>query len=226
MHRADCTSRAACPSATRRNGRRKCARRKQWDDDGHGERLPEATCCQCAADRVVGLPAGGRHGPEQSRQAERSQLQEHRQLRALARRVPQGGARQRRLERDHRQRARRHDARSRHHLPRPQAGLLRADLLRLLRQADLAEPHHQRHGQAEAASRPVREGREGPRRAGADHRRLLGARERLRRRHGQPAGAALAGDAGLRLPPARAVPRRADGRTEDHRPRRPDGPRR
>ena len=61
---------------------------------------------------------------------------------------------------------------------------------------------------------------------GPDHRRLLGAGERLRRRHGQSAGAALAGDAGLRLPPARAVPRRADGGAEDHRPRRSAGPRR
>ena len=79
---------------------------------------------------------------------------------------------------------------------------------------------------AQAASRPAGQGREGIRRAGARDRRVLGARERLRRRHGQPARAALARHAGLRLPPARDVPRRADGRAAHHRPRRPAGPRR
>ena len=77
----------------------------------------------------------------------------------------------------------------------------------------------ERRGAAQAASRAAGQGRAAVRRAGARDRRLLGAGERFRRRHGQPARAALARHAGLRLPPARDVPRRADRCAPHHRPR-------
>ena len=150
------------------------------------------------------------------------QLPEHGQLRALAGGLSQGGRRQRHLARHHLRRPRRHDHGPRHHLARPQAELLRPELHGVRGQADLAEPHPERRRQAQAASRPVRQGRAAVRRAGAGDRRLLGAGERLRRRHGRSARAALARHAGLRLPPPRDVPRRADGRAAHHRPRRPD----
>ncbi len=152
--------------------------------------------------------------------APQQQLPQHGQLRHLARRLPQAGRGQRHLARHHLGRARRHDARPRHHRPRPPAKLLRPEFHGVRRQADLTEPPAIGGRAPQEARGSFRQGRPEVRRAGPGDRRLLGAGERLRRGHGQSARAALARDSRLRLPPARDVPRRADGCAAHHRPRR------
>ena len=131
-------------------------------------------------------------------------------------------AAKRHLARHHRCRARRHDASTPASSPAtagrassPRAS--RAFSGKLISQ----EPAAIRRRAAQEARGAAGQGRGEIRRAGPRDRRLLGAGERLRRRHGQSARAALARHARLRLPPARDVPRRADGRAAHHRPRRP-----
>ena len=75
--------------------------------------------------------------------------------------------------------------------------------------------------QAQAACRAARAHRAAVRGAAPADDRVLGLGDRLRRQQRQPAGAALAGDARLRLPPLRDVPRGTDLCVEGGPARRP-----
>ena len=185
--------------------------------------LGSATLAQAQV-RAPGAPqqkSAGR-GAAEARFDQHPGVQEHRRFRPLARRLPQGSGWPRAISQRTLSAARSlPDARSEHHLDRPRPALLRPELPRVLRQARLAQSPAERRRAGAAAQGAVRPRRAAVRRAGRGDHRVLGARERFRLRHGQQAGAALAGDARLRLPPVGDVPRRAAGGAEDHRPRRP-----
>ena len=76
-------------------------------------------------------------------------------------------------------------ARPAHHQHRPRAALLRADLPGDVRQDAAGRPAAGRRRQDQAAPGPVRARGEGIRRAGPGDHRVLGPRERFRRRPGQ-----------------------------------------
>ena len=107
-----------------------------------------------------------------------------------------------------------------HRQPRPRPAGVRAGVHRI------RPPHGRRLPDAAGTAadqdlcRGIRARREGIWRAAGRHRRVLGTGERFRRQHGPSADTALAGVAGVRLPPLGNVRQGNHRRAEDHRPRR------
>ena len=119
------------------------------------------------------------------------------QLRPVAGRIQTRGRRPEDLRLGDRRRLAVPEIRSAHHQYRPRAAILRAELPRLLQEADpgLSPPARRATDQEARGHLPAH--RQGFRRAGPGDRRVLGAGERFRRQRRQGAGAACAGDARL-----------------------------
>ena len=152
----------------------------------------------------------------------RRALPQHRQLRALARRLQAGGGVAGHLAPGDLGRARRRHLRPGHHPPRQRAGRVHAELPAVRRPHGRRRTLSERPAAVEGQRRPAVPHRAAVRRAACGGHRALGPGKRLRRLQGRhlphhPLGR----DAGLRLPAPGFLPQAADGRGAHRAARRP-----